>query len=512
MAIGVPQPNPLLPIIGAALAAILALLSLKYVPSGADDEIDQFLADSASVLSRSDSELPAPPRGMALQLLTPQLKDVAALKERLGRTSFEAEMKRRAPKPVNSSASELLSRILQDPSLQTIQLATLNVNAFRPESGEKQPLICDGASVVCRRVLVTSEKDDGGGMRRIMADLAVTPKEPNGSVLLMERTMAGGRSVIGSVRVGPEAFLLRQASQRLFVLTTQRKTRLDRYPDDMPKAGTPPAGPPPSAKLEAPKAAQAATDTVFRSGLDVCPNPRDKLDVEVLVGVTKRANAEIPNAGHLLTRLIDLAWGEANTSFTKSDINANMLKPHVTVIDYVETGGRHFNADIQEILKPSGRLMSFRKARADLKADFAVLLVHDQDDSNCGRAAERRVGKDMAYAIVNWKCVANLRLSFIHELGHLVGIWHDPASLLTGEIPTPAYAQGYITTSSPTGSPPVATIMANVSTCTPCGHDSVWSNPDKKTVDGRVLGTLDKNFDACVWRQRLPEVSAFDGG
>jgi len=225
-----------------------------------------------------------------------------------------------------------------------------------------------------------------------------------------------------------------------------------------------------------------------------------------LVTYTKRAEAEAFKVGDDVTQLIGHAEQLANHSFETSDINGQINVVKKLANDYVETGD--LERDVQELLKPDGLLKSVRAERQASKADVVVLVVNHADPRNCGIAANIGVGKEEAYTVVNWQCLAT-KFSFIHEIGHLAGAWHDPESVGSGVTVNPPYAYGYVTT----GARPLATIMAYRESCpVPCGRHWFWANPFTTSEDGQVLGTIDRNYDACVLRQRLPVMTKFDGG
>ena len=142
-------------------------------------------------------------------------------------------------------------------------------------------------------------------------------------------------------------------------------------------------------------------------------------------------------------------------------------------------------------------------SRKASKADVVVLVVHNDEATNCGRAATIGATAANAFAVVNWQCLAE-KYSFAHEIGHLAGGWHDAAVLPTGVTASPKYAQGFTFTDQTVR---FATIMAYRNACTPCGRVWHWSNPDI-SYHQVATGTKDHN-EACVWKLALGKMSQF---
>jgi hypothetical protein len=392
----------------------------------------------------------------------------------------------------DKAGADKLQRVLRDPLLQNIQLVSFDLKTVEAAAYSDTKLrLCDGNEPYCGSLRTTAWEKVGMGAERAFANLGRgNDEKPRGQAIFI-RDDSG---VYGTFNVGGAVYLMRPLSGGVFAVTSSKRGGIDRYKDDV-------------LDLERSKANTLPYKPADPSnpGTDTCPNPEKTHTLEVITMATAKAKEEALKAGHDLRQLVQTAANSADMSFRNSNINGQLRVAGMGATKYIESG--NFATDVHELLKEGGKLQDVREARRKAKADVAVLIVHDADPLNCGRVAEIGVQKDKAYAVVNWQCITD-KFSLIHEIGHLAGAWHDPQTV-SGFKVEPPYAHGYVTT----GKEPVATIMAYRDKCgTQCGRVWYWSNPYTKYIDGQILGTPDKSFDACVWRQRLPVMSTFDGG
>src|SRR5262249_15055147 len=141
-------------------------------------------------------------------------------------------------------------------------------------------------------------------------------------------------------------------------------------------------------------------------------------------------------------------------SFVKSDISATLK---IVAMNEVETPQPDAKSDpdhlfvpiLDDLDKPKPlRWSTVKTNKQTTGAHFGVLVVDANDPRECGMASGYGVPAERAFAVVNWRCIAS-RASFIHEIGHLIGLYHDQRTRVEsdgpGVIPNPPYAQGLIT-------------------------------------------------------------------
>ena len=379
----------------------------------------------------------------------------------------------------------LIQRIATDERFSAVSTATLNAKILDRGAGPFSMRLCNKPSPLCKTLMARGWQTLPDGTQVLHATFEGSAKKPFGHATFVKTSdglTATFRTAVGTYTLQPagnDGYVLSHSADR------------DRQMNDALLDGAGPAGSP-----VGPLASVAPPD---------CPDIPDQVSLNVLILATNAAVTAIAASGPIgrpvtALNLVHHSNSDANESFRRSHINAvvNVLPIHYT--DYVESGD--YAKDIAEILKPDGVLHTLAKARFDNKADVAVLIVDNPDDTSCGLAAGINVDASKAYAVVNWRCL-QLNYSFIHEIGHLAGAWHDQATLDregNKEVVDPPYAHGYVTD----GEFPIATIMAYRSSCPrTCNRDYYWADPNLKTDDEQVLGSS-KSFDACILRRRLP--------
>lgn len=481
----------------AIVSAVIGL-SLAAGSSGqSKTDAKAFFESASKSVQFKDAGFLKPASGVAMRNLTsPQ--SVQDLREYLVKSDSLMVLKSDGD-PQAKVAHLRLQRFLNDRSLQSIQLVSLDFNKVQATATTDTKMkLCDGAEPYCSTVRSRGwEKREGRPEQLLMSLGSKADDKPAGEAVFVR----DGANVSGVVNVGTQIYVMRQLRDGVFAVTTSKPGEIERSKNDVLNLKRDSADKPKPA-------AKNSKETLSASGAkgDTCPNPSATQVVEVAVMYTARANDEALKVGYSMKQLIDTAEVIANKSFQNSKINGEIRVTHLGVTKYVESGD--FEADINELLKNGGKADDVRLARRKTKADVAIMIVDDSSPTNCGIAAGISVPKDQAYAVVNWKCITD-KFSFIHEIGHLAGAWHDPDSLGSGYTVDPSYAHGYVTT----GNPPMATIMAYRESCpVRCGRRWYWSNPHIKSDDGQALGTPEKSFDACVWRQRLPAMASFNGG
>lgn len=378
-----------------------------------------------------------------------------------------------------------------DKSFKTIDFLSINLQQINlSQLGEKSIKLCDGDAPLCGEARTTGWSDEGSTKRMV---INITKNSRDGQVLLTQY----GNDITGIANITGETFTIRHMGDDAYVLTSNSLSVDDRNKDDVGPSRTlmtaaQPNNPTITSEISIP----------FEKDTD-CPNPKNKEIIDLVVAYTENARFQAKERGYDIISMLYSAEAISNTSFDQSDINGKVKIREILPVNYKEK--ESFSLDLDEFQKKEGDLKEVIDARSKNSADVVVLVVHNENPKQCGRAAEIGADADNAFVVVNWQCVTD-RFSFIHEIAHLAGAWHDPKTIGTSAQISPAYAAGYITD----GPYPVATIMAYIESCPKkCGRAIYWSNPFVKTLDGQILGTKAKNFDACVWRKRLPIMSKF---
>ena len=219
---------------------------------------------------------------------------------------------------------------------------------------------------------------------------------------------------------------------------------------------------------------------------------RDALPVgiDVLVAYTTAARSAVAD----INATIQLAVAEANQSYINSGINIKL-----TLVDSFEVAYSESGKTFETILADFVANPTVQNRRNSSGADLAAMIINQTD--YCGLADAIMANASTAYAVVHYDCATGY-YSFAHELGHLQGARHDPA---TDPTNTPfAYGHG-LQHLSPT--PAWRTIMAY--NCSGgCPRIQYWSNPNVQ-YGGVAMGTAATNDNSCVWNETAATVAAF---
>ena len=220
------------------------------------------------------------------------------------------------------------------------------------------------------------------------------------------------------------------------------------------------------------------------------PKSDSPVGIDVLVAHTTAARTAVSD----IAATVQLAVAEANQSYENSGINITL-----TMVDSFEVSYSESGKSFDTILADFVGMADVNKRRNDSGADMAVLII-DQPDF-CGLADAILANASNAFAIVHYDCATGY-YSFAHELGHLQGARHDPA---TDPTTTPfAYGHGFQHTSPP---PSWRTIMAY--NCSGgCSRLQYWSNPNINH-SGSAMGTASTSNNARVLNETASTVAGF---
>lgn len=215
--------------------------------------------------------------------------------------------------------------------------------------------------------------------------------------------------------------------------------------------------------------------------------------IDVLVVYTNSAR----NASGDIESLIDLAVAETNDSFTNSNVRARLRLVGSEQITYNESS-RSYPTMLGHLQGTSDGFLDTVHARRDaLNADVVVLIVNQTDYCGYGYV---NASATHGFVVVHWNCATGY-YSFGHEIGHVLGAQHDPA---TSTNTTYTYGHGYRYTSA---SPSWRTVMSY--NCSPsCPRLQYWSTP-LTTHNGVAMGNATQSDNARVWNERVATVAAF---
>lgn len=241
---------------------------------------------------------------------------------------------------------------------------------------------------------------------------------------------------------------------------------------------------------------------LLRGPPTTCSDPANTIDVLVVYTPKARDAAGGPVA---MKDAANVYVKEANMSYAQSelevDLKLNLVDTKVAAEDYVEAG--HPKKDLNLLQRKDGKLGEVQDMRDDAAADIVVLIVEyskkKTDETTCGNAfvmeEMSNAFERFAYAVVPRRC-ADSSMSFVHEVGHLMGARHDWAvdeSEAEPRKPFP-FSHGFVhLPKSNANRPAFRTVMATDAECVldnrRCNRVLFWSNPKKEyPPSGVVMG------------------------
>ncbi len=182
-----------------------------------------------------------------------------------------------------------------------------------------------------------------------------------------------------------------------------------------------------------------------------CPPPEASI-VDVAFAYTAAARTRLGGARRVQAEL-DLLIAEANFAYSRSGVDLRLTHAASIEVDHPRLSDSA--VDLESLRDPSdGYFDEVHELRDTAGADIVVLLVGSSDwvsySRVCGQANQltgawlRESFASYAFAVMDADCGGN---TFVHELGHIMGVAHDRyeacrgAQCLEGAFP---YGHGYV--------------------------------------------------------------------
>ena len=272
------------------------------------------------------------------------------------------------------------------------------------------------------RVIATEPTASGG--------VAVSARiiDPGDGVAVL---VQNGSRIAGSVTFGGGVYRI-ETVQGTVDRVARRRTE--------PVAAGGPARPPPATRTSAATARTPAADAERRrSGRG---RPADRPHDRVHAAGAGEAGGADPAA---IEGLIDLGVAETNATYLISGVAQRLRLVHRQEVAYVEAN--HLRTDLDAITLPGdGALDEVHGLRDTHGADLVQLVV---GGAGCGIAwllDTLSTGQPQyGFSVTLWTCISP-NYTFGHELGHNMGLMHDPYAVAKyGEAPGPApYGYGFV--------------------------------------------------------------------
>ncbi|HJY34415.1 MAG TPA: M12 family metallo-peptidase, partial [Vicinamibacterales bacterium] len=204
--------------------------------------------------------------------------------------------------------------------------------------------------------------------------------------------------------------------------------------------------------------------------------------IDVMIVYTNAARASVGGTAAMQS-LIDLAIANANTAYANSGVIQRVRLVHTAEVTYTEAGS---NTDLTRLQNPTdGYLDNVPTLRNTYGADVVSLLGNGY---GCGLGYMMSTPStgfaSYAYSVVDQTCAAG-NLSLAHEMGHNMGLNHDPAN--ASGTPSYTYAYGF---QQPSGL--FRTVMAYPCPSGSCPRLMYFSNPNV-LYNSHATGTSTQN-------------------
>ena len=206
---------------------------------------------------------------------------------------------------------------------------------------------------------------------------------------------------------------------------------------------------------------------------DVEPQATAGTRIRVLVAYTQAAAAQSPN----IVNDINLAIVLGNQALARGATRIRLVLTRATAINYNE--GTDFSANLNALTSGS-RFDRIRQLRTRTRSDLVALLR--KSGGSCGIAwylpNPSAATKDYGFSVIARNCITNH--SFIHELGHNMGLRHD--RYVNAPAPNSEYNFGYVNLPAR-----IRSIMAYNDQCAAngvsCTRVNFFSSPRRPCID-----------------------------
>lgn len=244
--------------------------------------------------------------------------------------------------------------------------------------------------------------------------------------------------------------------------------------------------------------------------------PDDNCRLRVLLIVTGQAEPEIPLSLELAARMME---DESNLAYSNSLVGTRMEVARVVRTTYVETTGSTASTeygstysvpnDLLNMRSGAGLLSNIPGLRNTYAADIVVMVRSEATNAAMGfygvalgvPVDPYALNANNGFAIVSTEYMIGGRFTFAHEIGHIMGARHD------NHIASPAYAKGYVYTTSGTTNRTIMAVGCGTVPGTGC-RIQYFSNPNL-VVGGYTIGTVAGNDNARRINETAPSYLNF---